>query len=182
MIKKIFTLILDLTQTITVSLSILVMVYLFIGKPTQVLGYSMEPNLEPNQWLIVQNAQFTKPDRGEIVVLHSPTDFGIDYVKRIVGLPNETLLIKNCKIFLIFDSNLESELSEPYLSTDTCTKSGSAWVENQPYHIPDDHYLVLGDNREHSYDGRFFGAVPKNAIFGVAKFSLWPWGRMENNN
>lgn len=171
MIKRFLAFLLDATETITISLSIFVMIYLFLGRPTQVLGYSMEPSLEPKQRLIVENVslRFSTLQRGQIVVLHSPTIQDTDYIKRIIGIPGDTIAINNCKVFI--NNNL---LDEPYLASNTCTSGGPKIVDNQPVDIPEGYYLVLGDNREHSYDGRSFGLIPKPEISGRAILRFWP--------
>ncbi len=171
MFKKLTSLLLDSIETITVSLSIFVLIYLFLGRPTEVLGYSMEPSLEPQQRLIVENITLRTGDlqRGDIVVLHSPTVPDTDYIKRLIGLPNDTVTIKDCKVYI--DSQL---LSEPYLSSDVCTRGGDKVSENSPLFIPEEQYLVMGDNREHSFDGRFFGLIPKSDISGRAFVRWWP--------
>lgn len=168
MFKKITNFFLDSIETITISLSIFVLIYLFLGRPTEVLGYSMEPSLDNGQRLFVENVSHNL-ERGDIVVLHSPTVPDTDYIKRLIGLPNDTVTIKDCKVYI--DSQL---LSEPYLSSDVCTRGGDKVSENSPLFIPEGQYLVMGDNREHSFDGRFFGLIPKADISGKAFIRWWP--------
>lgn len=171
MLKRITEFLLDSIETITVSLSLVVLVYLFLGRPTEVLGYSMEPSLEPQQRLIVEKVSLrtNNLERGDIVILHSPTTQDTDYIKRIIGIPGDTITINNCKVFI--NNNL---LDEPYLASNTCTSGGPKIVDNQLVYIPEGYYLVLGDNREHSYDGRSFGLIPRSDMVGKALLRWWP--------
>ena len=171
MIKKLLSLLLEFTQTITVSLSVFVIIYLFLATPTEVLGYSMEPTLDHQERLIVEkvSVKLNKLERGEIVVVKSPVQKETDYVKRLIGLPGDSIEIKDCHLYLnnqIFEEN--------YLAPETCTKGMQFLSENFATSIPDEKYLVMGDNREHSFDGRSFGFIDKSAIEGRALIRWWP--------
>ncbi len=171
MLKKIISFLLDTTETIVISLSLVAVVYLFLGRPTEVLGYSMEPSLDNGQKLIIQNSSLPLVNlkRGDIVVVHSPVVSDTDYVKRIIALPKETVAIKDCKIYIN-----STVLTEPYLAPGTCTRGGNKMADGQLVNIPNGEYLVLGDNRERSFDGRFFGLIPKSEISGKAIIRWWP--------
>ncbi|MBI3980683.1 signal peptidase I [Candidatus Microgenomates bacterium] len=174
--KKIFAFFIDSIQTITVSLSVFAMVYLFLAAPREVQGASMEPNLHTGERLIIEkvSVRLDKLERGQIVVLHSPLQ-DADYVKRVIGLPRETVVIDNCQITIKNSQNPQGfVLMEEYLPPGVCTKGGNVVLEDQGYIIPKDYYLVLGDNRERSFDGRFFGAIPKEEIEGRAILRFWP--------
>ena len=174
--RKIFAFFIDSIQTIAVSLSIFAMIYLFLAAPREVQGASMEPNLHTGERLIVEkvSARLDKLERGQIVVLHSPFQ-DTDYVKRIIGLPEETVIINNCQITLKNSQHPQGfVLKEKYLPAGVCTKGGNIVSEKQDYTIPQDSYLVLGDNRERSFDGRFFGAIAKEEIEGRAILRFWP--------
>ena len=178
MFKKALDFLLDVTQTITVSLSIFVVIYLFLGRPTQVLGYSMEPSLGNNDRLLVESVSYRmgEPKRGDIVVVSRPVVENIDYVKRVIGVSGDNLIIKDCRVFLKNGDHQEA-LSENYLIPNTCTKGGSKIIEGEIIQIPSNFYLVMGDNREHSFDGRFFGLLPKSAIASRAIVRYWPMGK-----
>jgi signal peptidase I len=135
-------------------------------------GHSMEPNLHSGQYLIVNRLtyQSARPQRGDIVVFDFPGDpgDGDDYVKRIIGVPGDTVIIDSHHIFV--NGTL---LAEPYLSADTIT-AGSI-----DYLVPEGNYFVLGDNRMDSSDSRAWGLLPQEMIVGKAAFSYWPpqsWG------
>lgn len=95
---------------------------------------------------------FSEPERGDIIIFKNPNDETEDYVKRIIGLPGETVIVENSEIY-IYDSegNLKiGPLEEPYVKAETWTESG----ERYEFHVPKDRYLVLGDNRTNSADAR----------------------------
>jgi signal peptidase I len=134
-------------------------------------GQSMEPNLHTGQFLIVSRLayKFGTPQRGDIIVFDFPGNPSDDYVKRIIGLPGDTVTIENGHVLI--NGN---QLEEPYLPGDTMTMpSQGRWV------VPGDSYFVMGDNRAHSSDSRSWGMLQYEKIIGKAWISYWPpstWG------
>ncbi len=134
-------------------------------------GQSMEPNLHTGQFLIVSRLayKFGSPQRGDIIVFEYPGNTADDYVKRIVGLPGETVMIENGKVYV----NGEV-LDEPYL-----TEVMPILPYRTEWPVPERAYFVLGDNRAHSSDSRAWGFLQEDLIVGKAWFSYWPpehWG------
>lgn len=107
MLKKIIDFFLDTIQSITISLSIFVVIYLFLGRPTEVLGYSMEPSLDNYDRMIVEKVTGSVGDykRGDIVVVASPVAEDTEYVKRITGMPGDDLTIRDCRIYIVNSGN-----------------------------------------------------------------------------
>jgi signal peptidase I len=135
-------------------------------------GQSMEPSLHGGQYLVVSRLAYlkSKPQRGDIVVFDFPGDpgDGDDYVKRIIGVPGDTVIIRDHQILV--NNTL---LLEPYLPASTITRGTFEWL------VPEGNYVVLGDNREHSSDSRAWGLLPEEMIVGKAAISYWPpelWG------
>ena len=135
----------------------------FVAQTNIVHGYSMEPNLHENQRIIVEKVsyRFTQPARGDIVVV-DVVDSDVPLIKRVVGLPGESVGIVNGQLVVN-----EQVLNEPYLSPFP--------TYNYPVTIvPEDHIFVMGDNRPVSRDSRSFGAISLDAVRGRAWVSYWP--------
>jgi signal peptidase I len=139
-------------------------------------GSSMEPSLHDGEVILVNKLAylFGSPQRGDVVVLRSPRDPDRDIIKRIIGLPGETVEIKNGKVYIdVFDGR---PLEEPYIH-------GKPRGSMAPTKIEENHYFVLGDNRARSLDSRQLGLMPKENIIGKAWLALWPiseWGLAPN--
>jgi signal peptidase I len=161
-----------LLETIIPALLIAIGINLFLAQATQVQGQSMEPNLHTAQRLVVEKVtyHFHGPRRGDIVVIDLP-EAGPDLlIKRVIGLPGETISSKNGQVFI----NGEP-LEEPYVFD----PGGRDIAEKI---IPPLHVFVMGDNRRFSNDSRNFGPVLVDQIIGHAWFSYWPleqWGPLD---
>ncbi len=153
----------ELIGTVLPAVIIALVIHLFLAQATRVYGQSMEPTLHTNDRVIVDKLsyRFHPPRRGDVVVVllskNSP-----HLIKRIVGLPGETIAIHDGKVYIN-----GQPLDEPYLKGPT--KGFMA-----PVHIPPGHYFVLGDNRQASNDSRSFGPVSRDQILGRAVFRYWP--------
>jgi len=144
---------------------------------------SMDPTLEVGDRVLVNKLSYHLHDvnRGDIVVFErlegSQADGINDLIKRVVGLPGETIVIKDNKVFI--DG---TELSEPYLVPGTPTTNGPlppyTCTVDSPCKVPDKSVWVMGDNRTDSQDSRYFGPVPESKIVGRAFFRVWPLGRI----
>lgn len=140
-------------------------------------GDSMEPNLHTGQFLIVSRLAYMdigsfslgEPQRGDIIVFDFPNNPTDDYVKRIIGLPGETVMVdQDGNIFV--DGN---PIDEPYLRDEAYSNRIGTWQ------VPEGSYFVVGDNRNHSSDSRSWGMLTEPFIVGKAWISYWPpqnWG------
>jgi len=153
----------ELIGTVIPAVLIALVVYFFLAQATRVYGQSMEPTLHTNDRVILDKLtyRFRPPHRGDVVVIQVQKD-GPRLIKRIVGLPGETISIHDGKVFI--DGK---PLEEPYLNQPTTGLM-------PPRHIPPGHYFVLGDNRRASNDSRSFGPVARDHILGRAVFRYWP--------
>ena len=149
---------------------ILIVVFVRVGMdvllPRYVVdGASMEPNFSTSERVIVDRLTMLLggPARGDVVVLDSPNADEL-LIKRIVGLPGETVTLRDGRVYI--DGVL---LEEPYIQQ-FCTYSSC----NGEWELGSDEYFVLGDNRSHSLDSHSFGPVPRSAIKGVARIRYWP--------
>lgn len=115
---------------------------------------------------------FSDPERGDIIIFKYPDDESQNYVKRIIGLPGDKVVIKDAKIYI---NDSEKPLKEDYLPNEWVQVNGSDEVLE--YNVPEDSYFVLGDNRNVSLDARFWNNtyVKKDKIIAKAMFIYWPW-------
>ena len=146
-----------------------IIIWYFVLSPRAIDGVSMFPYLHNNDYILVYKLQYISknPQRGDVVVFkHSETQ---DYIKRVIGLPGETIMIQNGKVFIN-----GSELFETYLDSTVRTQPETTIREAVPYQIPDNQYVLMGDNRPYSTDSREFGAVPKEYIEGRAVLVWFP--------
>ncbi|MEX0616562.1 MAG: signal peptidase I [Candidatus Woykebacteria bacterium] len=166
----------DIIETIVVAAAIFVVVYLFLLQPHQVRGASMEPNLHDGQYILTDKItyRFRDPKRGEIIVFKAPVDENFDYIKRIIGLPGETVQIKEGKIVIKNSENPGGiSLDESYPSTQN-NNPGSLLENGKELKIDEGNFFVLGDNRNQSFDSREWGLLPRKNIIGKAWFRYWP--------
>ncbi len=155
----------ELLETILPALLIALLINVFVGQATRVEGQSMEPNLHSEQRLVVEKLsyRFHGPQRFDIVVLKIPSQGEELLIKRVIGLPGETIEIRDGLVYV--DGN---PLEEPF--TDDLTHAG----HDSTVTVPPLHIYVMGDNRDRSNDSRSFGPVSIDNIIGRAWFSYWP--------
>jgi len=168
-------------ETIIVAVLVLMSVYVVVAFPVEVSGQSMSPNLESGDRLLVEKlTKYLQPyERGDIVVLHPPETDYIDYIKRIVGLPGDTIKIYGCKIHISRDDTKFLLDETVYLSSEVCTLGGKSIVDGRIYTLKDGEYLVLGDNRANSQDSRFFGILKGDRIQGKVVARFFPFDKVK---
>jgi signal peptidase I len=145
----------------------------FIAEARYIPSGSMEPTLQINDHLMIEKVSYhlQKPERGDIVVFN-PTDtlkqenYHQAFIKRIIGLPGDTVEVKGGHVYI----NGEV-ITEDYIKEVPKYNYG-------PQIVPDDQYLVLGDNRNNSYDSHFWGFVPRENLIGKAFVRFWPLNRV----
>ena len=166
----------DIIETIVVAAAIFVVVYLFLLQPHQVRGASMEPNLSDGQYILTDKIsyRFEKPRRGDIIVFKAPVDPNFDYIKRIIGLPGESIQIKDGKIIIKNTTHPKGfVLEEPY-KINGSDQPGTLLEDNREFKISEDNYFVLGDNRNQSFDSREWGELSRKNIIGKTWLRYWP--------
>jgi signal peptidase I len=154
----------ELLESVLPALIIVLVVNVFLAQATRVEGQSMEPNLHNNERLIIEKLSYRlhAPVRGDIVVLRRPNRSTEPLIKRVVGLPGETVSVQGGQVLIN-----GAPLQEPYLTQQT-------WGDMSPRLVPEEHVFVLGDNRSASNDSRSFGMVPFDDIIGKAWVRYWP--------
>jgi signal peptidase I len=167
---------LDIFETLVIALSIFLIVYLFLMQPHQVNGQSMVPNFQHGDYVLTDKISYRLgvPKRGDVIVFHAPASAhcpqgtGCDFIKRIIGMPNETVQVINGGFYI--NGQL---LEEPYLSDKSRTKTGQ-YLQNQEIKLGNTEYFVVGDNRDYSSDSRAWGPIDASMIVGKAFFRYWP--------
>jgi signal peptidase I len=144
----------------------------FAIQAVHVEGLSMFATLDDNDYLIANKIDYRlhPPQRGDIVILRPPSNNSTDFIKRIIALPGERLLIRDGYVYI--NGHL---LDEPYLPDQwTQQTNPQPWSIGDGAVIPPNEYFVMGDNRNRSQDSRFFGPITRDRIDGKAWFRIWP--------
>lgn len=159
----------ELLKVVIISLIIIIPVRYFVLQPFFVKGASMEPNFNDHEYLVIDELsyRFKEPQRGEIIVFRYPKDPRQYFIKRIIGLPGDTLEIKDNSAYI---NGVKLDESA-YLPAATQT-AGNLYVKLGP-----DQFFVMGDNRSFSLDSRSFGEVDRRFIVGRAWFRGWPFDK-----
>ena len=166
--KRILLEVWDAVEVSLITLISILIIYKFIAHPFLVQGASMEPTFRHDNYLLVDEIsyRFTEPERGEIVVFRSPKDRSVFYIKRIIGLPHDTVVITPEGVTVNGEPVEEGE----YLPQGTVTRN---YVESE-FILGDRQYFVMGDNRDASYDSRSWGPITRADIIGKVRVRLWP--------
>ena len=148
---------------------IIIPIRLWVAQPFIVSGSSMVPNFENGEYLIVDefSYHFRGPARGEIIIFRYPNNPSKFFIKRIIGLPNETIEINNGEI-RIYNEEFPGgvDIEETYLQNKP--------MDNLTVTLGNDEYYVMGDNRSQSSDSRIWGPLQKDLMIGRAWMRLWP--------
>ncbi len=159
----------ELIETVVLT-AIVFFVVTFTARPYRVEGVSMQPGLQSGDLVVVSQIAYdfgAQPQRGDVIVLHPPSDPGTVYVKRIIGLPGDQLFITPDAVYVN-----GHKLDETYIQL-----IDPKAAENEPLGkitLQAGQYFVMGDNRQNSTDSRVFGYVPRQNIIGKAEFIFWP--------
>lgn len=165
----------EFLKIVIVSLLIILPIRYFIIQPFYVKGASMEPNFHDREYLIIDEIsyRFNEPERGQVIVFRYPNNPQEYFIKRIIGLPGDTIEMIDGKIIIRNENNSDGfQLNEnKYLSDSVKTYA----IDEQPVVLGDNEYFVLGDNRYASKDSRTFGALNRSYITGKVLLRAWPF-------
>ena len=161
--------ILEWTKTILITLVIFFSFRAYVAEAYYIPSGSMMPTLNISDRIITNKFiyNFTDIKRGDVVVFNPPIESKSPFVKRVIGLPNETISVNNGVVYIDNEPLEESYISAPPINNFS------------PYKIPDNNYFLMGDNRNSSNDSRFWGTVSIDDIIGKAEFIYYPISDMK---
>jgi len=162
----------DLFMLAFLVIVVVIPIRLFVVSPFVVDGESMHPTFEHLDYLVVDELlyRFRAPARGDVIVFRYPTDPSIFYIKRIIGLPGETVSIDHGAVTITTATGVELMLTEPYIVNEDATYTKDVSLNAGEY-------FVMGDNRPNSSDSRVWGPLPKKDIIGRVDLRLLPIGK-----
>lgn len=159
----------ELLKFVLIAAVIVIPLRLFVAQPFIVSGASMDPTFHNGQYLIVDELSYrlTAPSRGDVIIFRYPKNTKEFFIKRIIGLPGETVKIRSGVVQVVETNGTDVVLDEPYV-----VNQGNGG--DHTYAIPSGQYFVLGDNRPESSDSRTWGLLPASNIVGRAFLRLLP--------
>ena len=173
--KKEENFVFEVLKIFLIALVIVAPIRLFIAQPFVVSGASMEPTFEDKEYLIVDQVSYAleNPSRGDVVIFRFPLDPSKFFIKRIVGLPNETVELRDHDIIIANSENPDGMiLDESYILPEN---QASDYLTVT---LKEHEYFVMGDNRKDSSDSRIWGVLQKDLIVGRAFLRLAPPSRI----
>ena len=172
----------SITRDIIFAAVMAVLIVVFVVQPVKVEGTSMQPRLENDERIFVNKFKynFEPIERGEIVVFWFPDDPTKSFIKRVIGLPGETIDMDPKGHITINGIPID----ESYLAPERDQNAREKWNQerNEWKYVNAHYYFVMGDNRDASNDSRSWGLVPEKYIYGKAMFRYWPLQRMGSLN
>jgi signal peptidase I len=157
-----------LVRDLIFALMFAVLLVVFVIQPVKVEGTSMLPRLHDGERIFVNKMvyyELPRLTRGDVVVFWYPNDPSKSYVKRVIGLPGETVEVREGRVIINGQT-----LNEPYLDKENTRST----VSHPPVAVKEHYFFVMGDNRDHSSDSREWGLVPEKYIYGKAVLRYWP--------
>lgn len=181
-VKKAATNFWDILKLVIIALLIVIPIRFFVFQPFIVSGQSMEPNYHSSDYLIVDEVSYKihEPQRGDVIVFKYPKNPAYKYIKRIIGLPGETIEIKNAEIF-ITANGVTAKLDESSYLSSLVINSWNRMANMAPVALGVNQYFVLGDNRNNSSDSRVWGVLPAKNIVGKTFFTFSVLGTLMND-
>ncbi len=169
--KKFFWSFVEIIETAGVAIVTVVLLRTFVVQPFLVSGSSMEPNFNNGNYLLVDELSyhFRTPERGEVIVFKYPNSPSSYFIKRVIGLPGEKVVIENGIVSVTDNQGHVTVLDEKYLPP--LEEKNAGRFEKD---LGSGEYFVMGDNRNFSFDSRSWGPLAQSYIVGIARLRLWP--------
>jgi len=164
----------EISKIIIIALVIVLPIRYFLFQPFIVRGASMEPSFYNGDYLIIDefSYRFSNPERGEVIVFKNPKNLSQKFIKRIIGLPGETIQINEGRV-IVFQDDEAQVLDESFYISEFTETPGDLTVS-----LAGNEYFVLGDNRFASSDSRRWGALPRENIIGMVFLRAWPFSAL----
>jgi signal peptidase I len=178
---------LEIAETVVLTLVIYLLIHNFVAQPFEVEQNSMVATIQPGDYVLIDKLtpRWNDYERGDIVVFQPPEAYeqgGVPFIKRVIGLPGETVRLENGSVFITPPGGVEVRIDEPYVvagidgrPSPTLPRDAAGttqWV------VRDGQYFVMGDNRPESQDSRFFGPIDRDLIVGRAFVRYFPLDRI----
>jgi signal peptidase I len=182
-----FGCLLEIVETLVLTLVIYLLIHNFIAQPFEVDQNSMMPTIQPSEYVLIDKLtpRFDDYRRGDIVVFQPPSDYqqgGIPFIKRVIGLPGDTIRLDNGRVFVTAARGSPVLINEPYVvhgvdgqAAPTQPRDAENTAE---WTVPEGSYFVMGDNRPQSQDSRVFGPIERGLIVGRAWLRYFPLDRV----
>lgn len=171
-LHRLWTIFIDLVETLVIAGAIFVVIYAFLFRPFQVNGQSMFPNYHNGEYILTNLfiLHFESLQRGDVIVFKAPPNQEKDFIKRIIGLPGDSVKIQDGSVYIN-----SAQLDESgYLPQNARTFGGTFLPEGQEVVVPENNFFVLGDNRNFSSDSREWGFVSRDKVIGKSYIVYWP--------
>jgi signal peptidase I len=179
----------EIVETLVLTLLIYLVIHNFVAQPFEVQQSSMSPTIVNGEYILIDklSVRFDGYHYGDVIVFNPPPDStlatdGVPFIKRVVGLPGDTITLENGRVFIERPGERPIRIEEPYVVTrdDGTTAPTECPAPNCPltWHIGEDEYFVLGDNRPQSQDSRVFGPIEQELILGRAWLRYFPLERI----
>lgn len=172
LLKKIYFFILDSLQAILIFCGFLLVLYAFVIRPHEVSGQSMFPTFKDKELLLsnLLAVKFNSLKKGDVVVFEAPYEKDKLFIKRIIALPGDRVMVANGSVYL--NGQLLDESA--YLKPEVKTYGGAFFQDNTELVVPEGTVVVFGDNRPHSSDSREWGFLENKKLIGRSTVRIWP--------
>ena len=175
-LRGVYLFLVDTVQTLLIAASVFLVIYIFLFRPFQVNGQSMYPTFFDKEYVLTNLIilKFEKPKNGDVIVFKAPNNQEKDYIKRVIGVPGDTVSLRDNNVYL----NNKKLDESAYLKDEVKTYAGTFLTAGKEITVPEKQYFVLGDNRAASSDSREWGFVKDSGVIGASFFVYWPPGRL----
>jgi len=169
--KSIINFVMDILETIVFVGSLFIVIYLFVAQPNQVKGASMDPTFGSGDYIFTSKVTYKMRayQRGDVVVFKSPHNPDIEYIKRIIGVPGDFVMVKDSEVYVN-----GKKLTENYIAAKTNLWEGGFSKNGEEAKVTEGMLFVMGDNRPRSSDSREFGLITEESVIGQVFYRYFP--------